>query len=115
MDLFLTSDDYSDFQSLRKIQSYHKTRLDDRDVLVVKVDIPIIGQKYGLGDYDPDTLYLLDKYDEPLLTRLSQFPINVYVTIVKERNSTPSSLSDLNNIAWASLYDNYNDAKKRKF
>jgi len=106
MNLFLTSDDYYDFSIIRKIIDYHKIVLDNKNVLQIKVNEPLIGQKYNLGSYDPDVFYLISRHDENALNTLNTFPIPVHVLIPKTTTKLePIILDDLQQIAWASLYD----------
>lgn len=115
MNLFLTSDDYLDFQIVRKIIDYQKIVIGNRKVLKVEVDKFLIGQKYNLGDYDPDVFYLINKYDEDAFDKLNKFPIHVHVLIPKTlAKLTLVSLDELQNIAWASIYDNEADAYERR-
>ena len=115
MNLFLTSEDYIDFLIIRKIYNFDKILIENRNVLKVKVDIPIIGQKYNLGDYDPDILYLINRHDENAFDKLNKFPIHVHVLIIKTREKiVPTCLDDLYHIAWASLYNNKKDAYNHK-
>jgi len=115
MDLFLTSSDYADFSIIRKIVYYERIVIDNRNVLKVIVDIPLIGQKYNLRDYDPDVFYLINRHDEKAFDKLNVFPIHVHVLIIKSCTKlSPVSLDDLQHIAWAALYDNETDANKHR-
>ena len=111
MNLFLTSDDYTDFLIIRKIIYYQKIVIENRNVLKVIVDIPLIGQEYNLGAYDPDVFYLINRHDENAFDKLNMFPIAVHVLIIKSSTKlAPTSLDDLQHIAWADLFDNETDA-----
>lgn len=111
MNLYLSSYEYNDFKISRKVLQYKKTKLDGRNTLIVEVDKPLIGQKYGLLDKDVTKFYLVNRFNEDAFDKLNQFPIDVYVLIVKNYETiNPSSLSELQNIAWACLYDNEKDA-----
>lgn len=115
MNLYLSSYEYSDFEITRKVLKYQKIMLDDRNVLVVQVDKHLIGQKYGLLNNNVSKFYLVNRVDENAFNKLDKFPIDVFVLIVKSFNTVnPSSLSELQNIAWACLYDNEADAKSHK-
>jgi len=52
MKLYLSSYEYNDFEIPRKVLQYQKIKLDDRNALVIEVDKPLIGQKYGLLNKD---------------------------------------------------------------
>lgn len=107
MNLFLTSTEQTDFAIVRKIIDYQKIVIDNRNVLIITVNEPLIGQGYGLKDYDPDVFYLINRHDENAFDKLNEFPISVHVLIIKSNTKlAPTSLDDLQHIAWADLYDN---------
>ena len=111
MNLFLTSGDYTDFLILRKIIYHQKIVIENKNVLKVIVDVPLLGQKYNLRDYDPDVFYLVNRHDEKTFDKFNVFPIHVHVLIIKSKTKlSPDSLDDLQHIAWACLYDNETDA-----
>ena len=84
MELYLSSDEYKDFKEVRKILEYHKIVIDDRNLLIVKVDIPLIGQKYGWGAKDIGTLYITNRFidDRSLLEKLDKFPIHIHICLL---------------------------------
>ena len=111
MKLYLSSYEYNDFEIPREVLQYQRKKLDDRNVLIIEVDKPLIGQKYGLLDNDISKFYLVNRVDENAFDNLNKFPIDVHVLIIKKTETiNPSSLSELQNIAWACLYDNEKDA-----
>lgn len=109
MNLYLMSLDYYDFQTIRKVLEYRYITIDGIQVLKIRTDLSIIGQKYGLGDYNPDVFYLTNKYNNDNLIHLTGFPIAVVVHITMSVNKNPIHFSDLQNIAWAELYNNISD------
>jgi hypothetical protein len=114
MTMYISSYDYFSFHLPRKILNYNKILIDDRNVLVVDVDPPVLGQQYGFT-IDISTLYLIKRFDENAFNELDKFPIDVYVLILKDdRKLVPSSLADLRNIVWACLYDSEEDALSHK-
>ncbi len=115
MNLYLSSYEYHDFASPRKILKYHKTVINKKNVLIVDVDTPIIGQKYGLSGHDVIKIYLVNRVDESALIKLEKFPIDVHILIPKNIKSLePSSMSQLQNIAWGCIYDNEIDARNHR-
>lgn len=115
MELYLSSYEYNDFEIPRKVTHFQKTKLSDRNVLIVEVDQPLIGQKYGLLGNDITKFYLVNRVDENAFEKLNKFPIDVHVLIIGNSEIVyPSSLEELQNIAWACLYDNKKDAKKHR-
>jgi hypothetical protein len=72
---------------------------------MVETERPLLGQKYGRGDQNIFIFYLINRINENAFDALSSFPIDVHVLITKDQGmKVPSSLSDLENIAWACLY-----------
>lgn len=105
MNLYLISLDYYDFQIPRKVLEYQYITIENIQVLKIRTDLPIIGQKYGLGDCNPDIFYLTNKYNNDNLITLTGFPIAVVVYIaVSVDKMIPAHFVDLQNIAWAELY-----------
>ena len=110
MILYLVSDDYVDFQIVRTVQSYRHISIEGIEALEVITDIPLIGQRYGLGDFNPNTFYLVNRFKDNNLHNLNSFPIAVYVYIVKNKDVKYLTSNTLQLIAWAELYNNYNNA-----
>jgi hypothetical protein len=115
MELFISSYEYEDFAIPRRILHYQKTKIDDRNCLIIEVCKPLIGQKYGLYSCAINMFYLINRVDEYSFDKLNKFPIDVYVLVVKTPDIINAvSLSELQNIAWACLYDNETDAYKHR-
>lgn len=86
--------------------------IENRYVLVIDVDIPLSGDKRGFPNQNISTFYLIDRFQLDSFLSLDKFPMYVHVFIPKNIDETIfSSLSQLRSIAWASLYNNYEDAK----
>lgn len=114
--LFLSSYDYANFSAPRKITNYQWTVLDERNCLIVTVDLPLSGQEYNLPAVPIITHYLVNRHleDRSVFKELSSFPIDVYVLIPKSLENEIVSLSQLQNISWATLYDNLKDAEDHR-
>ena len=115
MKLYISSYEFETFETSREILHFQKQLIDNRYTLVVEVDNPVIGQRYGFLDKDIYTLYLVSRFNELALDKLDRFPIDVHVFIQKS-SILPNkiSISNMQNIAWACLYDNEEDAKAHK-
>ena len=70
MTLYLASADSKAFQIVRTVESYRHISIDGREALEVKTNIPLIGQNYGLGDYDPNIFYLISHFNDNDLRNL---------------------------------------------
>lgn len=117
MKLYLSSYEYNDFEIPKRVLRYYKAVIDNRNILTIEVDKPLTGQQYGWGGEDIKKFYLVNRFkdDEDLLEKLDKFPIHIHVLITKDSgNLNPSSLSELQNIAWACLYNNEEDARNHK-
>lgn len=114
--IFLSSYDYSNFSILRNITNYQWTTLDERNCLIVTVDLPLLGREYNLPDVPITTHYLTNRHldDRGIFRDLSSFPINVYVLIPKSLDDKIISLNQLQNISWATLSDNLKDAEDHR-
>jgi hypothetical protein len=115
MQLYLSSNESSDFAIPREILEYNKIVINNRNVLVVEVDEPVRGQNHGLGGTDITRLYLVNRHVEDALAfdNLDKFPIHVYVLLF-DGNNLPYTLKEFKNIAWACLYNNKEDAQSHK-
>jgi hypothetical protein len=114
MELFLSTNDYVGFEEPRKIIEYDFINISNRVVMRAKVDIPVIGQKYGYGGQDIDILYLVGRFDDGSLRELTNFPVHVHVLIPKPDHLDFSTVTEMINIVWAVVYDNLDDAKNHR-
>ncbi|MBM9502565.1 hypothetical protein JWG44_20125 [Leptospira sp. 201903071] len=115
LNLYLSSYDYDEFAKPRKILQYQKEKFSGRNILIVDVDTPVIGQTYGFGGNEISRLYLINRVNENAFDQLNQFPIDVHILIVKKLAVLPpSSISELQSIAWGCLYDNEREAHSFK-
>ena len=117
--LYLSSYEYDTFAIPRRVLHYRKTTIQCtnciRNCLVIETDNPLSGQVYGLQNHTVNTFYLVNRVDEYAFDTLDKFPIDVHVLIVKTTEQlNPTSLSELQNIAWACLYDNETDAYEHR-
>ncbi len=111
--MYISSYEYDEFKNPRKIVSSNKIEFEGRVVFKVIVDTPIFGQDYGLGGAYISELYLVGRFEE--LKELNSFPFEVHVFIPKsDQFNSINSLSQLQNIGWASVYDNERDAAEHK-
>lgn len=93
MELYLSSSDYIGFEYPRKILHFRKEKVENRNTLIIEVDIPVIGQEYGYGETDINTFYLINRFDENAFDKLDKFPIHVHVFIPKDKKTSPPDIS----------------------
>ena len=87
------------------------------DMLLVEIDPPLIGQKYGLGDRDIKHVIIAPRHQGSSLFPISEWPMFVHVARLLTDNLEHLDKleeSDFESIAWAELYRTENDAKIKK-
>jgi hypothetical protein len=99
------------FYELRELVKYEHITLDGAPFLKAEVDVPITGQRFGFGDFDPTTVYLTDRLvsetGDDSIQSLKKFPIESHAFLVKDRgNTNVTSVSELQRTHWVSIYDN---------
>ena len=116
MVLYLSSDEYEEFALPRKCLELRHVKLNNRDCLLIKVDVPVIGQTYGFGERDVHNLLLVARFKDSHLRKLKRFPIDVHVFIPADLDnpSAEKPWDKMLNVGWATLYDNELDAKMHK-
>lgn len=84
------------------------------DLLLVKIDPPLIGQKYGIGGRDIDEVIVATRHQGDSLFPVKQWP--VFVHVARSLVENPQDRDRLNedefeSIAWAELYRSEEDAR----
>jgi hypothetical protein len=84
------------------------------DYLLVKVDPPIIGQRYGLGGIDIDRVVLATRHEGESLFPISSWPVFVHVArlLLEPREGDTMTRDDLEEIGWAEIYRTEEDARR---
>lgn len=107
-DFYLASSEGYDLEIPRKcfvIKSTHSDRGDD--FLLVSIDPPIIGQKYGLGDKDIDQVILATRHQGDSFFPINNSPMSVHVArilIDNPQNKEVIHNNEMKLIAWAEIY-----------
>jgi hypothetical protein len=114
MQLYISSYEYSDLSTPNRIVKYFRTNIENRKVLIVDIENPINGQKYGLLDQPISQLFLVNRFNEHSFEKLNKFPIDVHVFISLRKDVKNIQFSNLEHVAWATLYNNIKDAKSHK-
>jgi hypothetical protein len=114
-DFFLASSESYRLQEPRSCKCIKRVRSDHRDdLLLVKVDPPIIGQPYGLGGRDIDTLLIATRHKGASLFPIKEWPVFVHVArLLIESPEQREQIHDneFQSIAWAELYRTEQDAR----
>jgi hypothetical protein len=86
------------------------------DLLLIRIDPPLIGQKYGLGEHDIDLVLIATRHLGETLFPIDSWPVYVHVARplvdVPEKHDKLST-DQYESVAWAELYPT-EDAAKRK-
>jgi hypothetical protein len=107
-DFFLASSEGYGLEEPRR--SYRLRRMGGRsgdDYLLVRIDPPIPGQRYGLGAQNIDRVVLATKHEGQSLFPISSWPAFVHVArLLREpRDGDTLTREDLEEIGWAELYE----------
>jgi len=86
------------------------------DLLLVKVNPPLDGQKYGKGDQGIDRLILATRHQGASLFPITEWP--VFVHVARSLVENPQERDRLNDdefesIAWAELYRSEENARRK--
>jgi len=107
-DFFLASSEGYRLEEPRRCKRIKRVRSDNRDdLLLVKVEPPLIGQRYGLGGRDIDTLLVATRHEGDSLFPIKQWPVYVHVArLLIENPEQREQIHDdeFESIAWAELY-----------
>jgi hypothetical protein len=86
------------------------------DLLLVRIDPPLPGQKYGLGNRDIEMVLVAPRHHGTSLFPIAAWPVYVHVARpLVEAPQLRQSLGseELEEIAWAELYKTENDARMK--
>jgi hypothetical protein len=117
-DFFLASTESYNLQEPREVfilKILHGTYRDD--FMLVKIEPPIIGQRYGLGGKDISEVVIVSRHESESLLNIKDWPMSVHVARplvddLKKKNSLDEKEIEL--IAWAEIYKTEEDAMKAK-
>ena len=107
-DFFLASSEGYHMEEPRSCQRIKRLRSSNRDdLLLVKIEPPLIGQPFGLGARDIDTLIIATRHKGDSLFPIKEWPVFVHVArllIENPDNREQVSDNEFESIAWAELY-----------
>jgi hypothetical protein len=114
-DFFLASSEGYRLTEPRSCKRIKRVRSDNRDdLLLVKVEPPLIGQVYGLGERNIDTLLVATRYKGDTLFPIKRWPVFVHVArLLIENPERRQKIHDneFESIGWAELYRTEEDAR----
>ena len=107
-DFFLASSEGYRLEEPRSCKRIKRVRSDNRDdLLLVKVEPPLIGQPYGLGGRDIDTLLVATRHKGDSLFPIKEWPVFVHVARLLIENPEEREQiyeNEFESIGWAELY-----------
>jgi hypothetical protein len=116
-DFFLASSEGYGLTEPRSCKRIKRVRSDNRDdLLLVKIEPPLIGQPFGLGERNIDTLLIATRHKGDSLFPISRWPIYVHVArLLIDNPERRDQIHDneFESIAWAELYRTQKDARMK--
>lgn len=113
---FLVSAEHDDLRQPRACS--YQARLADihrDDYMLVSIDPPLIGQRYGLGDNDIDSLLLATRHEGRSLFPISEWPSFVYVMRILDPSIISTGMlteKQVEMVAWGEIYQSLEAARK---
>ena len=116
-DFYLVSSEGYGLEQVRKC--YRLKRLGGRrtdDYLLVRIDAPLPGQRYGLGSAMIHQVVLATRHEGESLFPVSEWPLYVHVArpLHEVRRQRKLAASDLELIGWAEIYPTEEVARERR-
>ena len=96
--------------SVRRLQSDHRD-----DLLLVRIEPPLLGQPFGLGNRDIDEIIIAPRHVGESLFPIQQWPVYVHVarSLVPIQGRVVIHDKEMESIAWAELYQTEDAAWKK--
>lgn len=116
-DFYLASTEGYGMEEPRRCYAARRLRGDHRDdFLLVKIDPPLIGQKYGMGGKDLDEVIVATRHKGASLFPVREWPVFVHVVRVLVPVEGRDLLHDheIESIGWAELYETEADARSKR-
>lgn len=114
-DFFLASSEGYNLEEPRRCKRIKRVRSDSRDdLLLIMVEPPLIGQPFGLGGRDIDTLLVGTRHKGATLFPITDWPVFVHVARLLIKNPEEREQihdNEFESIAWAELYATESEAR----
>ncbi len=116
-DFYLASTEGYDLEEPREGKCLKRLSFEHRDdLMLVRIEPPLIGQRFGLGSQDIDTVIIGTRHKGESLFPIVRWPVYVHVARplvadVQERSSLRDS--EFETIAWAEIYPTLEAARQR--
>jgi len=116
-DFYLASTEGYNLEEPRKCWKMRRLSTPDRDdLLLIRIDPPLIGQKYGLGGRDIDRVIVATRRKGYTLFPITEWPVYVHVArllVDLPENRSELQANEFEVIAWAELYKTEEDARSK--
>lgn len=113
-DFYLASTEGYDLEKPRKCWIIKRLKTIDRnDLLLIHIEPPLMGQKYGLGGRDIDCVIVVTRHKRDSLFSDTSWPVDAHIArllIHLPDDKLELESSDFELIAWAELYKAEKDA-----
>jgi hypothetical protein len=117
-DFYLVSTEDRKFGEPRACYRLKRMYGDGRDdYLLIRIDPPIIGQRYGLGARDIDKVIIATRHSGGSLFPINEWGLHVHVARVLMDNPESREVihdSEMEEIDWAALAPTMEEAEKRR-
>ena len=114
-DFYLASTEGYELDEPRRCWRVKRLKTDSRDdLLLVRIDPPLIGQKYGLGGRDINLVLVAPRQQGGSLFPINEWPLYIHVArlLIENPEDRDALRSDeFESIAWAELYRTEEDAR----
>jgi hypothetical protein len=116
-DFYLTSSDSDTFEEPRKCFQIKRLCSETRDdLMLIRIDPPLIGQPYGLGGEDIYKMIIVTRHQGETLYPIKRWPVFVHVFRILSGDLEARDViknKDLKSIAWAELHESEEAAIKK--
>ncbi len=117
-DFYIASTEGYDMEEPRSCWAVKRITTEQRrDLLLIRIDPPLVGQKYGLGARDVDLVLIAPRHQGGSLFPINEWP--QYVHVARPLTDAPQSRDILHSdemelIAWAELYRTEEEARLKE-
>lgn len=115
-DFYLASSEGYEMEEPRRGFAVRRLRGDSRDdYLLVRIEPPVIGQPFGLGDRDIDHVVLATRHAGESLFPIQRWPVFVHVArpLVPIEGRGVLHDDEMESIAWAEIYETEDAARAK--
>jgi hypothetical protein len=115
-EFYLASSEGYELSDPRRCRPLKRMQLGQRDdCMLVSIDPPIIGQRFGLGERNIDTVVIAARHVGDSLFPVGRWPVYVHVArlLVPYNGQSVLKLGDVESIAWAELYQSEESARRK--